>query len=247
MPQAVCRRHRLHHEKESYHSHSHYRHHHIYPAALSGIWLRFLILLLLNDMRAIKKKFVITIVWILILAAALGLAYSLYITYQSGAVEAGVITCPSENDCFWTAHVHGYIPIQICGADFRLPIEVGRLDDSHTHEEKNIVHWHDKLPYDPEAKAITNTRPLTLGAFFDSVNVPFDSERIADKQNGDLCPGGTAGAVSLFINGEKNEQYRNYIWRDKDVMMIFFDNVPAEAREIQLKENPVRFPKLGRG
>ena len=106
---------------------------------------------------------------IVLLIATLG--YSLYQTYQSGALRAGTVTDTGAG-YIWTAHLHAYVPISICGEAFRLPVEVGPLTGPHTHEEKNIVHWHDKLPYDKERGAILDTRPLTLGAFFEAIGVP---------------------------------------------------------------------------
>ena len=205
-----------------------------------------IILLIIVFAGIIKKNIKAAIIWSLILAVAAFLSYSLYVTIESDP-SSGIVTCPKTGECIWTAHVHAFVPILICDKEFRLPIEVGKLQNPHTHEEKNIIHWHDKLPYDKTTNMITNLEPLTLGAFFDSIDVEFSEKSIDGKTNGDLCPNNKAGDLKVFVNGKLNTQYGNYIWKDKDVISIFFDDTPVETIEKELMENPVTFPALGRG
>jgi len=192
------------------------------------------------------KKIKTMIVWIVIIIIAAALAYSLNITLKSNP-SLGIVTCPKVGTCFWTAHIHSFIPVSVCGKEIRLPIEVGRLDYPHTHEEKNINHWHDKLPYNKETNMITDTKPLTLGAFFDSIEIKFDNETYDDKKNGDLCPDGKPGKLTVFANGKLLENPSEFIWKDKDVIRIFFDTRTREEIEEFIKNNPVKFPALGRG
>ncbi len=200
--------------------------------------------LALGVKRKRLKPAIISSLLIIILAV---LGYSLYKTFESGAAGSGVVTCVDDETCFWTAHIHAYAPIAICGEDFRLPIEVGRLDGPHTHEEKNIAHWHDKLPYDRGTKTIADTESLTAGAFFDAIEIPFDRDRIGSRRNGDLCPDGTPGTVKMFVNGTRSDEFRSYLWRDRDVIQIFFDRRTSEEIEAEIRERPVKFPALGRG
>lgn len=175
-----------------------------------------------------------------------GIAYSLYVTFRSGAASRGVVTCVAENECYLTAHIHAYAPIEICGEEFRLPIEKGALTGPHTHEEKNIIHWHDRLRYDKGKQDVVDPTPFTLGAFFDAVEIPFTSDAIANQANGGAC-NGEAAALKVFVNGKQNAAYRSYRWSDKDVIFIVFDSrTPAEV-EAWLKTNPIVFPTLGRG
>jgi len=204
------------------------------------------IVLLIIFLGLKKKNWKTAIIWSLIVLVLAGLAYSLRVALQTGP---WIITCPTEGTCFATAHIHAYVPIWLCGEDYRLPIEVGRLDGPHTHEEKNIIHWHDKLPYDAVNQKLMETAPLTLGVFFDAMQIHFDQDGIADKRNGDACPDGTTGTLKVFVNGVLPElaSMRDWIWRDKEVISIFFDGrTVAEILEA-LKNNPVAFPKLGRG
>jgi hypothetical protein len=194
-----------------------------------------------------KKRLKSGAIGALIALAAGGIAYSLYVTLTSGAASRGVVTCVTPDDCFLTAHIHTYVPIEICGKELRLPIEKGSLTGPHTHEEKNIIHWHDRLPYDNAAKKLKETDPLKLGVFFDAIEIPFDLERIDDHQNGNLCEDGQPGFLKMFVNGTERGVQRDYVWSDKDVIFIVFDSrLPAEV-EAWLKTNPIAFPTLGRG
>lgn len=190
------------------------------------------------------KKLVLLL---LLLLGAGVIVYSLIVTFRSGAVRSGVVTCLDNGQCYWTAHIHAYIPITVCGQEYRLPIETGDLTGPHTHEEKNLAHWHDRLAYDAQTKQITDTAPLRLESFFAAINVPFSNSGIADKQNGEACPGGQSGSLKAFVNGKVVENITAYLWRDQDVIQIFFDERDAKAIAEDIKNNPVLFPTLGRG
>ena len=194
-----------------------------------------------------KKNLKAAAIWVIIIIALAALAYSLSETLKQDQ-GLGIVTCVNSTTCYWTAHIHAYLPISICGNDFRLPIEVGALNGPHTHEEKNIAHWHDRLPYDQKTSSITNTEPLTLGAFSEAVKINLDNDRINDKKNGDLCPDGTTGTLKIFVNGKYySDNIKDYIWRNRDVISIFFSSQTKEALEAELLKNPITFPALGRG
>lgn len=194
-----------------------------------------------------KKNFKMAIVLSIVALILMGIGYSLYVTKTSGAAERGVIVCPEENNCVWTAHVHSYVPVEICGEDKRLPIEKGSLQGPHTHEEKNIIHWHDRLPYDKQNSKILDATPLTLEAFFDAINISFSPDKILDKNIEDACPDGTKGTLKMFVNGKESKQFTNYVWKDKDVILLVFDSRTPEEIEKGLAQNPITFPTLGRG
>ncbi len=195
----------------------------------------------------IKKKYKLGIIWFLILLALGGLVYSLIFT-QKQDTSNGIITCPKAGgECVWTAHIHAYMPINICGEYFRLPTEVGALNLPHTHEEKNLAHWHDKLPYDMETKSIKETENLLVKAFFKEIKIPIGEDRIANKKNGDLCQSGNPGILRVFVNGIETKDFLNYLWRDKDVIYFEFSDRTTEEIKKELKEKPIVFPLLGRG
>ena len=196
----------------------------------------------------IAKKFPKKIVLIPLLLLGAGiLAYSLAVTLRSGAVKSGVVTCLDNGECYWTAHIHAYVPISICGQEYRLPIEKGDLTGPHTHEEKNLAHWHDRLAYDSKTKQITNTRPLLLKSFFEAIGIPFSNTGLDGKTNGDLCPDGKRGQLKGFVNGSHVENIESHILRDRDVIQIFFDEREPAALEQEIRQRPLPFPAAGRG
>lgn len=196
----------------------------------------------------VKRSFKNAVIAIIIILAAGGIGYSLYVTIQSGAANVGIVTCLEDGNCILTGHFHAYVPISICGNDLRLPVEKGALTGPHTHEEKNIIHWHDKLPYDKSRGTITDTIPLTLQAFFTAIEIPFDIARLGDTRNGDTCSDGKKGTFSLFLNGAPySGDPGSFTWKDKDVISIFFDSRPSSEIETWLRNNPIGFPALGRG
>ncbi len=188
--------------------------------------------------------------WIIPLLAIIGIGiigYSLYATFNSGAETEGIVTCPSPDNCFWSSHFHIYAPIQICGEEFLLPVETGSLQKSHTHEEKNIIHWHDRLPYDNVNKKIIDTSDLMLGSFFDQVNVPFSSTNLDGKTNGDTCPNGTVGTWKMILNGKPTNSFRDQELHDRDVIWLVFNNQTPDETVVAWNNQPIKFPALGTG
>jgi cytochrome c biogenesis protein CcdA len=186
-----------------------------------------------------SRKYRRAILFSLAVIAIAGIAYSVYVVQTSGAAQRGVVVCLSETECYWSAHIHSEIHINVCGdTSYRFPIEVGRLDGPHTHEEKNWIHYHERLRIDPLTKEILNTSPLTLGAFFREMNVNFSETEILNVRNGDNC-NGQAGSVKMYVSrnwnrnelGKPSALFDDYVWRDGDVVTIIFDTSPAPAVE----------------
>ncbi len=193
--------------------------------------------------RRIKELLIFTI----IAAVSVVVGYSLLITISSGALKSGVVTCLEDGRCFWTAHIHTYIAAEACGEEKLLPAEVGPLAKVHTHEEQNVLHWHDRLAYDLQKKEILDTKPLALGSSFDDVGISFDKGNAFGLKDGDKCPDGNGGQWKMFVNGKQTDKFRDYIWQDKDVIILIFDGRSPSEIEENLRKNPVNFPTLGRG
>lgn len=196
-----------------------------------------LVLLLPAYYAYYHRKYRKALVFAAVLLVAVAVSYSLFVVYSSGAAKRGVTVCVSESECYWSAHIHAEVDIDLCGdKSYRFPIEKGSLDGPHTHEERNLIHFHERLRYDPATKEILDPGPLTLGAFFDAMEVPFDSSKVLDRQEGDLR-NGKPGSVKMFVSrnwvreelGQPHAEYRDFIWRDGDVITIVFDEKPAEA------------------
>ncbi|RJQ28808.1 hypothetical protein C4571_02845 [Candidatus Parcubacteria bacterium] len=194
-----------------------------------------------------KNKTLITTLGIIGVALVVGfLVYSVVEYKKSGIAEGGVVTC-GNNQCFWSAHIHAYVPVTICGESYSFPKFKGALAEFHTHGEENVVHWHDKIPYDQKTKKFLESAPFALTVIFKNLDLPVDEKGLFRRENGAACEDGRNGVWKVFVNGAYYPDWRNYEWKDRDV--IFFSFGPEGAEEVGrlLKENPLRFPFLGEG
>ena len=127
-------------------------------------------------------------------------------------------------------HWHADVDIIVCGEDKNLPEALpGKLlgaSSLHTHAKTENIR---SLPNSDGNGVIHNEAVIpsqpgeqTLGRFLDHMNIPFSEGQIMDKKNGDKCPEGEEGRVRLFVNGNENPQWRNYIPRDGDIIKIEF-------------------------
>ena len=169
----------------------------------------------------VKKQFLKTLFNIAFIGIIILIGFSYYY-YDTIASETTGITVCEAGECFWAAHIHSYLDLQVCEEDKYLDLEVGPLEAVHTHKERNKLHFHERLSVDPETMEVSNYSLLTLKSFFENVEVPFSNECFFDKCNGDLC-NGMAGSLSMTINGIKNFEFEEYIWNDNDQIIIKFE------------------------
>ena len=104
-------------------------------------------------------------------------------------------------------HWHEAFEVDLCGKkqDF------SSYGAGEHHAGLPLIHTHGDGVIHIEGRIIQK-EDVALGKFFDAINIPFDHDRIMDKKNGDTCVvGGTPGQVKMFVNGEPNNEFRNYI------------------------------------
>ena len=173
------------------------------------------------------------------------LAYSLIEYQRSGIAQDGVVTC-ANGQCFWSAHIHINIPIQICGEKYVLSKFKGPLADDHTHGDENVIHWHDKIAFDAEKRQFSEPTPFVLNLIFKTLELPIMEESLLNKKDGDRCRG-LAATWKVFVNGVLHPDWRNYEWRDNDIVLFVFDERTVEEVEKELRQNPIKFPPVGEG
>lgn len=205
-----------------------------------------------------NKKLIKNLLCILGLLAVVGfLAYSLIEYQRSGIVQDGVVTCASgpaptrdeptrDGQCFWSAHTHVDIPIQICGEKYVLPKFKGSLKDHHSHGDENIIHWHDKIAFDAEKKQFLEPTPFALNLIFKTLKLPIADESLLGKKDGDLCRGSMA-TWKVFVNGVPRPDWRSYEWKDRDSVLFVFDERTEEEVGKAIRQNPLKFPPIGEG
>ena len=103
-------------------------------------------------------------------------------------------------------HWHAAFEVNLCGTkqDF------SSYGSGEHHAGLPLLHTHGDGIIHIEGRVIQK-EDIALGKFFDSINVPFDRDRIMDKKNGDMCSPGQPGQVKMFVNGQPNTEFRNYI------------------------------------
>ena len=186
------------------------------------------------------KSFSLTIATLL---AIIFFAYSI-IEYKKNVTESeGIFTC-AEGRCFWTAHIHTLVRLNLCGKEILLPKLVGPLSGIHTHTEENILHWHDKLPADPKTHELLHTTPLTIDFGLKTVSIDMTSESLMEEKTGDLCPDGRPGTLKFFVNGNPLPPDPNYVWQDQDIIDIIFDGRTPEETLEYVKTLPKEFPAI---
>ncbi len=200
-----------------------------------------------------NKKNLVAIMGLLAMVGFL--AYSLMEYRRSGIAEEGVVVC-ANGKCFWSAHIHVYLPIQICGEKYILSKFKGPINDSHTHGDENIIHWHNKIPFDAEKKQFLESSTFALNLIFKNRELPITdplrhssseaSESLLGKKDGDACRS-SASTWKVFVNGALRSDWRSYEWRDRDIILFVFDARTVKEVEQELSQNLIKFPSLGEG
>ena len=173
--------------------------------------------------ESVKKRPVLLFFGYMVLLAFLGyVAYSVhyYLTNVESFEEYQVCF---EDKCIKTFHMHSDINIFLCDELVLLPLEHGSLAGPHTHKERNLIHYHERLPYDPVSKKLLDTRPLVLGSFMQAMDIRFDSNCVGKYCNGDPCPDGKIGTVRMSVNGVPSAEFERFVWKDGDDIKIVFN------------------------
>lgn len=189
----------------------------------------------------------LSLVGIIVVVAYSGLAY-----FQAGA-ERGIVVCDNQGRCLWQAHIHSFVAASVCGEQRDLGVEVGDLTRVHTHEERNVLHWHDRLPSDP-AGNLLETGPLRLGNSLQEVGMNLTDSCLYGLCNGMACPGESQpGTLKAFVRNEKEASWRElekpsgYVWKDRDIIYLAFDSRSAGEALAALEASQLSFPLLGTG
>lgn len=175
----------------------------------------------------------IIVVAVVIVAAALG--YSVYYFYSSGSAEQGIVVCNPQDpsECLWQDHIHALVLISIDGVVQDLPTEKGPLAEGHTHEERNVMHWHSSVPYDPVKREIIDKTSLTLESSLRSAGVEL--------------PEGGRLFVKKASAWERRAEYGGYVWSDRDIIFVAKDSRSDGETLAYLQAANINLPYLGAG
>lgn len=174
------------------------------------------------------------------------MAWYSYSQYQeSGIEQAGLIVCGKDGTCEKALHIHSALVVSICGEVKDLSKDTGELADIHTHKQSNVLHFHERLKVTPEGEVLDYT-PLELSNALEAITgMKLSQECIGDECNGDRCPNGKQGKLSLttvadFCSGDscpeveearkaarekgvEQEEIADYVWKDGELLYLTFE------------------------
>jgi hypothetical protein len=172
-----------------------------------------------------KKAFRLSISKIATSVVAMVLIYLAVIfvrSYQESQIESeGIITC-NDKVCEKSVHIHAQVQALVCGQELDIKRHKGDTDQQHTHDEKSLMHIHETITLDPSTKEILDPSPLFINNFFENMDINFTQTCLADKCNGDLCPDGHPGKVTVTVNGVVSPDVEKYIWQDGDNIIVSY-------------------------
>lgn len=177
----------------------------------------------------------------------LGAALYSYQYYRGSDIEKeGIVICNRQGECEKSLHIHSALLATICGETQNLLKDTGELADLHTHKQSNVLHFHERLKVTPAGEIVDST-PLTLeNATRAVLGLELeDNECIGEYCNGDRCPNGRPGTLSLTVvegfcngdscpgkeeaqkavreRGEIQENIADYVWKDGQLLYLTFE------------------------
>lgn len=126
-------------------------------------------------------------------------------------------------------HWHPELTIVIKGEKRPIPTNIGigmqfagsmfydsmmMMTDMHTHDDSGVMHW--EVMQGPVTKD-----DVRLGNFFAVWDKTFNKDCIFEYCNG------PTDTVKMFVNGQENTEFENYLVRDKDKIEIRYDPTAA--------------------
>lgn len=109
-------------------------------------------------------------------------------------------------------HLHPRLIITIKGVEQAIPGNIGlgaRPGPYHTHQEDNVLHI--------EPQGIVTKEAIKLKKFFSAWGETFNRDCIFENCNG------PEGEVKMFVNGEPNFDFENYLMQDNDRIEIIYE------------------------
>ena len=143
-----------------------------------------------------------------------GLAYSAIVFKRSKQEEEGFFVCNQDGSvCELSQHIHSDIEVSTCGEDVDFEREEGRIDELHTHKEKDKIHWHDRLKVDPKTREPIEPSRSTIKAFFAQMDYELPSR----------CPNNSNPELEVTVNGLPAEAGLDYTWVDGDQITVNYN------------------------
>jgi|JI10StandDraft_1071094.scaffolds.fasta_scaffold132054_2 hypothetical protein len=118
----------------------------------------------------------------------------------------------STTDMATEYHIHPELSIFVNGQEMLIPTNLGvkatGMTAIHTHDEKGVIHVEAPIQKD-----------FTLGDFFAVWGKDFSSTKLLDNAVNENTE------IVVTVNGQKVDTYENTILRDKDKIVISYQNI----------------------
>ncbi len=147
--------------------------------------------------------------------------------FTDGTSDSGVSEAPTaevSGPTIGRDHWHAAYQVYVCGQ--RQPDFAIWQGGIHTHDD-GIIHIHPVLPSE-EGEGARLTRWFQYGGgklTQTQMRMPGSRETF---RTGDECPDGTEAVLQVFVNGERLEDWSEYIPRDGDRVQIEFGEKAAD-------------------
>lgn len=133
-------------------------------------------------------------------------------------------------------HWHADLDIVVCGEERQLPEATpgGLIGDHRLHTHDRVTNQQSLAASDGngvihnEGDITLAPRLHTLGRFMDQVGARFSNTGVYEMENGDACPDGTVGQLTVTVNDQVLEDPENYIPRDGDKIVVTFGGETKE-------------------
>ena len=153
--------------------------------------------------KTVKSVFKKVMLWIIVLGILALIVWAIARAPKTPQQEM-----ISRNGIHW----HPELSIVISGEEQEITVGIGLgavHNPIHIHDPDGVIHL--------EFSGIVRENDIRLSQFFRIWKKQFNSECIFDFCNG---PDGT---VKMFINGEENTLFENYIMQDEDKIEILYE------------------------
>ena len=123
-------------------------------------------------------------------------------------------------------HWHAYPKFSLCGEDKTL-LQVIDLAGVKFPTGGEIgpmaLHVHIDEPWIHIESPPTSRKSITLGAFFNGINIKFSNAGILDYNKPDSCNNGNVNSLKVSVNGEQTEDPENLVLQEGQKILIEYD------------------------
>lgn len=120
-------------------------------------------------------------------------------------------------------HWHADLKLNICGQTIPLPKpKAGTSVHGEPFVGTPFMHLHDEPSIHIEG-TVRSAEEITLGKFMEVIGLNFKDEELLNKKNGDPCPNGNSGRVTLMVNGRESPELTNKVIVDGEDYELRFE------------------------